>query len=88
MANKIGDISLLMVCVYIHLLYKTLDFSTLFLVMDTTNHIIYPSNVNTTMPYIVDGFLYLGLDSYFQKVICFLLIIAAVGKSAQAGFHI
>lgn len=71
--NRIGDISLLIACGLIYFFFKSLDFS-----------IIFPM-----ASYFVNCSI--NLDTFNIKIldlICFWLMLAAVGKSAQIGLHI
>lgn len=73
LANRIGDLSLLVSFGFIFFLYKSFDFDVLF----AYTH----------------GNLYYGYNNLFyhdsmSKLINLLLIIGAVGKSAQVGLHI
>lgn len=71
--NRIGDISLLIACGLIHFFFKSLDFS-----------IIFPmSHYFANCEIVIDSFNIKILD-----LICFWLMLAAVGKSAQIGLHI
>lgn len=71
--NRIGDISLLIACGLIHFFFKSLDFS-----------IIFPmSHYFANCEIVIDSFHIKILD-----LICFWLMLAAVGKSAQIGLHI
>lgn len=89
MANKIGDIALLISCILIQLIYKSLDFTLIYACI--------PSNLDFIMEKIDDLFIagYLETSALLNNVIvknttliCFLFVVGAVGKSAQSGFHL
>jgi NADH-ubiquinone oxidoreductase chain 5 len=117
MANKIGDIALLISCVTLQLLYKSLDFSTIFAGVEAL--LLYDNNICTIDILRDQFFFYINmlftdfllseacnsellvflnnckdtgynmlLFTDYNTVICFFLIIASIGKSAQAGLHI
>lgn len=70
--NRIGDIFLLFAFSYLWLYFRTLDFSVIFLLV----------------PYF--QFYYISFQFWEIKLlnlICFFLLIGAVGKSAQLGLH-
>jgi NADH:ubiquinone oxidoreductase subunit 5 (subunit L)/multisubunit Na+/H+ antiporter MnhA subunit len=70
--NRVGDFSLLLAIVFIFYTFKTLDYSTVF--------VLVPFFVNKKV--IIFGFAFKLLN-----VICFLLFLGSVGKSAQIGLH-
>ena len=74
--NKIGDIGLYISMVLSYSFFKSLDFSILFLLV--------PDFYN------INNYFFLSENFYFYKIdlICFFLLIAVIGKSAQLGLHI
>lgn len=70
--NRIGDISLMLFIILFFYVYRTFDFS-----------IIYLLELNYQYAYLIFGFVYIHLYSLFSL----FLLIAAVGKSAQLGLH-
>ena len=72
--NKFGDFALIIAMLLIFDVFKSLDFSIIFAL--------------SSHPLIVNSSLYF-LGFYFNKItlIGFLLLIGAVGKSAQLGLH-
>ena len=70
--NRIADFALTMGIVAIFCGFKTLDF-----------HIVFP-----LAPFFVNSaFVFLNVDLPVLTVICSLLFIGAMGKSAQIGLH-
>ena len=74
--NKVGDCGLYISIVLVYFVFKTLDFNIIF------SLIPYTYNFN---PYI---YIYSGVWYHNIDVICFFLVIAVIGKSAQLGLHI
>ena len=70
--NRIGDVGLILAIGALFLTFKTLNFSDIFAQL--------PQKSNDTMTWLHYQFSSLN-------VICFLLLLAAMGKSAQIGFH-
>jgi NADH-ubiquinone oxidoreductase chain 5 len=70
--NRIGDFGLSLGMFAIFLVFKTLDFTTVFAIA--------PYFYNT-------NFIFLGYELDKLTIICFLLFIGAIGKSAQIGLH-
>ena len=70
--NRIGDFGLSLAMFAMFLVFKTVDFSTIFL----------------TAPYFANSkFIFLNMEFDKLTIICILLFIGAVGKSAQIGLH-
>jgi NADH-quinone oxidoreductase subunit L len=70
--NRIGDYTLLLSIVFIFFTFKTLDYSTVFILV----------------PFFVHKKIILFNFTFnILNVICFLLFIGSVGKSAQIGLH-
>ena len=97
--NKIGDIALMIAFTILFYLYKTLDYSILFACVSNlsfdnmininnnyglSSHLIYLHTLDqlVSINFISENYL------YYNQIICYLFIIAAVGKSAQVGLHI
>jgi NADH-quinone oxidoreductase subunit L len=70
--NRVADFALTMGIVSIFFVFKSLDFHVVFTVA--------PFFVNST-------FVFLGYDLSVLTIICSLLFIGAMGKSAQIGLH-
>jgi NADH:ubiquinone oxidoreductase subunit 5 (subunit L)/multisubunit Na+/H+ antiporter MnhA subunit len=70
--NRVGDFSLLLGIVFIFYTFKTLDYSTIF--------VLVPFFVNKKI-------IIFGSAFNLLNTICFLLFIGSVGKSAQIGLH-
>lgn len=71
--NRIGDIGLTLGIILIFFLYQSVEFATVFSLT--------PFFVNET-------FVFFGYEFNYLSVICFLLFIGAIGKSAQVGLHV
>jgi len=89
LANKIGDIALLISCVLIQLIYKSLDFTLVYACTPLNLEL----NLEKLDNILVTGFLETSsiLNNVIEKntiLICFLFVVGAVGKSAQSGFHL
>ena len=70
--NKIGDFSLMLGIAVIFVLYKSIDFGTIFFIT----------------PFIQESqFSFFLYEFNSISLVCFLLFIGAVGKSAQLGLH-
>jgi len=70
--NRIGDFALLLALFSIYFLYNTLDYEIVFsLVPLTSNSVLILGNFHI----------------HFIDIICFLLFVGAMGKSAQLGLH-
>jgi NADH-ubiquinone oxidoreductase chain 5 len=70
--NKIGDISLLFALFFLFFYFKSLDYSIIF----------------TLAPFFTFKYINVfGYDILLLNIICFFLLIGAVGKSAQLGLH-
>lgn len=70
--NRIADVLLLIAIVYILLMFKTTDFIVVF----------------NLVPFIIeDSYFFLFKSFNSLELICFFLLIGAIGKSAQIGFH-
>ena len=70
--NRIGDFALLIALFSIYFIYNTLDYEIVFNLVPLTFHSV----------------LILGnFQIHFIDIICFLLFIGAMGKSAQLGLH-
>lgn len=72
--NKFGDFALYVSIIFIFVFFKTLDFSTLFLLVKSD-----------TSSFYFDIF---GFKTYKLDFICFFLFLACIGKSAQLGLHV
>lgn len=95
--NKIGDIALLICCALVYYEWKTLDFSVLFCCLDNlffNNSIMDEWSCQSVY---FDGATYYNLINYISflsvleykiSIMCFFFVLAAIGKSAQAGLHI
>ena len=70
--NRVGDFSLLLGIVFIFYTFKTLDYSTVF--------VLAPFFINKKI-------IIFGSAFNLLNTICFLLFIGSVGKSAQIGLH-
>jgi len=70
--NRVGDFALLLAIFCIYLVYNTLDYEVIFNLAPTTN----------TLYLIIGSFQFPVLD-----LICTLLFVGAMGKSAQLGLH-
>lgn len=97
--NKIGDLALMIAFTILFFVYKTLDYSILFActsnisftnIIEINNH--YQIGNNDFYLYGINYMIYNVLDINtlinLNSAICYLFIIAAVGKSAQVGLHI
>jgi NADH-quinone oxidoreductase subunit L len=70
--NRVGDIALLIAISGIVFLSNTTDFDTIFVFL----------------PFYATKILYIvGFEINFIEFICFWLMVAAIGKSAQIGLH-
>lgn len=72
MVNRVADFALTIGMVSIFFVFKSLDFHVVFALA--------PFFVNST-------FVFLGFDLPVLTIICSLLFIGAMGKSAQIGLH-
>lgn len=72
LTNRIGDLSLLIAFGIIFFIYKSFSFDVLFSYVHIYNFTIFMNNDNYEL---------------FSYIVCILLIIGAVGKSAQVGLH-
>ena len=72
LVNRIGDFGLLLAMALIYLIFKSLDYFTVFALI--------PYFYNTT-------FIFLNFEIDILTTICFFLFVGAVGKSAQIGLH-
>lgn len=70
--NRIGDYSLLLAIIFIFTLFRSLDFGVIF--------VLVPFMAGKTIIIFNTTVVYLDL-------VCFLLFLGAVGKSAQIGLH-
>jgi proton-translocating NADH-quinone oxidoreductase chain L len=70
--NRVGDVGLALGIFGIYLLFKTIDYATVF----STAHL-----------HASDSFVFLGNDVHALTAIGCLLFIGAIGKSAQVGLH-
>jgi NADH-ubiquinone oxidoreductase chain 5 len=70
--NRIGDFSLLLGILFIYFTFHSLDYSTVF--------ILVPFFINKNV-------VVFGITFNLLNLICFFLLIGAVGKSAQIGLH-
>jgi len=70
--NKVGDVGLMLAIGFIFYLTKSVDFSTIF----ALNYILKESFINI-----------FGISINVINIICFLLFIGCIGKSAQIGLH-
>ena len=71
--NRIGDIALLIAMSLLTYMFKSMDFATLFTLVP----------LYSGVAFVVGGF-----SIKLIELICFFLLIAAVGKSAQIGLHV
>jgi len=69
--NRIGDFSLILSILIIFNTFKTLDYYTVF----------------ALIPYFLDTKIYFFTSINLLDLICFLIFVGAVGKSAQIGLH-
>jgi NADH-quinone oxidoreductase subunit L len=70
--NKFGDYTLFLAIILIQLKFKSVDFSTVFMLV----------------PFFTENKIMLFYYNFYTiNVICLLLFIGAVGKSAQLGLH-
>lgn len=95
LANKVGDIALLLCCSYIQIVYKSLDFSVIYSclsIFDLNSFRGIDNYFFMNDLFLIDLSIHLTLikNIFVSSItfICFLFLIAAIGKSAQAGFHI
>jgi len=72
LVNRIGDFGLLVAMMLIYLVFRSLDYFTVFALT--------PYFYNTK-------FMFLNFETDILTTICFFLFIGAVGKSAQIGLH-
>jgi proton-translocating NADH-quinone oxidoreductase chain L len=70
--NRIGDFSLLLGILFIYFTFHSLDYSTVFVLVPF---------------FIKKNVIIFGITFNLLNVICFFLLIGAVGKSAQIGLH-
>jgi len=70
--NRIGDFGLALGIFTIFLVFNSLEYTTVFALVPT----FYESTIN-----------FLGYEFSTLNVICILLFVGAVGKSAQIGLH-
>ena len=70
--NRVGDFCLLLAIFVIYFLFNSLDYDIVF----------------TLVPLVLDNYIIIG-GIHFPAIdlICFLLFIGAMGKSAQLGLH-
>jgi len=97
MTNKVGDLALLLCCAICYYEYKTLDFAVLFSCLDSNiSYNIEPLDIAMTELLniifvdsiaVVNDRLFCDSDTNVS-FICIFLVLAAIGKSAQAGLHI
>jgi NADH-quinone oxidoreductase subunit L len=73
LVNRIGDLALLTAMAFILILFGTLKYNIIFLLVQ------YVINLNFI-------FMYFSVD--IITIICLLLFIGAMGKSAQIGLHV
>jgi NADH:ubiquinone oxidoreductase subunit 5 (subunit L)/multisubunit Na+/H+ antiporter MnhA subunit len=73
LVNRIGDLALLTAMAFIFILFGTLKYNVIF----------------TLVQYVVD-LQYIFINSFVNVItlICFLLFVGAMGKSAQIGLHV
>ena len=70
--NRVADLALTIGIVAIFFVFKSFDFHTIF----------------ALVPFVVSSqFTFLGGEIPVLTIICFLLFIGAMGKSAQIGLH-
>jgi NADH-quinone oxidoreductase subunit L len=74
LVNRVGDFGFLLGIAAIYMYFGTLDYSAVFAIA--------PSHMETTMQIIP------GMDWSLMTVICILLFIGAMGKSAQVPLHV
>ena len=72
LVNRIGDIGFILGVLTIFVLFGTLDFESIFILMEEHEN---------------DNFLFLSGQYHGLTLASFLLFIGAMGKSAQIGFH-
>lgn len=70
--NRIADVFFLFAIAYLLITFKTLNFVIIF---------------NLIQFFLEDNFYFFSFFIRKLDFICFLLFIAAIGKSAQVGFH-
>jgi len=70
--NRIGDFGLVLGILTIYVKYKAVDYATVFAL---------------TPLFVTQKFIFLNINFYLIDIIGFLLLIGAVGKSAQLGLH-
>ena len=70
--NRVGDYSVMLAIVLIFTIFKSLDYSVVFVLAPF---------------FVTKGILIFGYKFLIFDVICFLLFLGAVGKSAQIGLH-
>ena len=75
MTNKVGDIALLICCVITFTIFKTLDFPIINSCIETC--LLISTDIRN-----------IYFDTVCYNKVCYFLVVAAIGKSAQAGLHI
>jgi len=73
LVNRIGDFALLLAIFTIYLVFNSLDYDVIFNIIPS--FINYTINISTFNFFLID-------------IICVLLFLGAMGKSAQFGLHI
>lgn len=97
--NKIGDLALMIAFTIIFILFKSFDYSIIFGCISNISFYniieienIYNLETNLYFKYSIEWLVKNNIDVttiiQMNTIICYLLIIAAVGKSAQVGLHI
>jgi NADH-quinone oxidoreductase subunit L len=70
--NRIGDYTVLLGIIFIYFTFKSVDYATVFVLV----------------PFFLEKKIFLFIFTFkIIDVICFLLFIGAMGKSAQIGLH-
>lgn len=72
LVNRVGDFGLALGISAIYLSFKSINFATVFAAAPTVQG---------------QSFIFLGMEFDILTVICILLFIGAMGKSAQIGLH-
>lgn len=94
LVNRVGDFGLSLGIIFLYDTFKSLDFSTVFVLVGncSINNLYLELNISPVIWYFLPGFLkksLMGPLVYLPVLdcICLLLFVGSVGKSAQIGLH-
>lgn len=78
--NRVGDFGLTFAILLIFFYFKSVDFSTVFLLAPLMSEFFFTYQIDLV-------FFTLQYNIHILSFICFCLFVGAVGKSAQIGLH-